>query len=412
MKRKFKLFLVFLLGLDILLLCLDIFLFHDGSDSEDAVPSASEEMTPALVIPEQEEADSVALLLSQMSPEEKVGQLFIIRPDALDPAQEQEQINDAGASGVTSLTDAMTDSLQKYHVGGIIFFGKNITDPQQLAEFISALQENSTTPLFIAVDEEGGIVSRLANHPNFDLPEYESAAAVGATGEPDQAFEMGNTIGTYLKSYGFNMDFAPDADVNTNPLNPVIGERAFSSDAETAAEMAASMAEGLRQNGIIPVFKHFPGHGDTAEDSHNSCAVSYKTEEEMANCEWLPFLRATEADGIMVGHIAAPSITGNMTPASLSYTMVTEILKERIGFRGLVITDSLAMDAVAKELSPGEAAVQAIEAGCDIILMPNGLAESYQAVLDAIAEGRLSEDRIDKSVAKILGVKFAYGILA
>lgn len=417
MKKNFKTVLLLLFGVDLLVLGLAVFLLARGRGAlapaaSSEKPDLPEETFSTIVIPGQDgEANQAALLLSQMSLEEKVGQLFIIRPDSLVPAQTQEQINEASAAGITCLTEAMADSLRKYSVGGVIFFGKNITDPQQITDFIAALQENSATPLFIAVDEEGGAVSRLASHPNFDLPKYESAAAVGASGDPAQALEMGNTIGAYLKQYGFNMDFAPDADVNTNPQNPIIGERAFSSDANVAAEMAAAMAEGLRQNGVIPVFKHFPGHGDTAEDSHNSCAISYKTAEEMAGCEWLPFMGAAETDGVMVGHIAAPNVTGDMTPASLSHTMVTEILKEQLGFQGLVITDSLAMNAVTEDLSPGEAAVRAIEAGCDMILMPNGLSEAYQGILDAVAEGRLSEARIDESAAKILEVKIACGII-
>lgn len=193
----------------------------------------------------------------------------------------QETINDAKADGVTMLTDAMRETLQAYPVGGICQFGKNITDPEQLAQFNADLQAASRTPLFIAVDEEGGAVARLANHPAFDLPQYESAAAVGASGDPADACGMGQTIGAYLKEYGFNMDFAPDADVNTNPDNPIIGTRAFSSDAATAAEMAAAAADGLRTGGILPTLKHFPGHGDTAEDSHTALAVTYKTLDEL-----------------------------------------------------------------------------------------------------------------------------------
>ena len=160
-----------------------------------------------------------------LTPEEKIGQLFIIRPDALDLTLPQETINDAKADGVTMLTDAMRETLQAYPVGGICQFGKNITDPEQLAQFNADLQAASRTPLFIAVDEEGGAVARLANHPAFDLPQYESAAAVGASGDPADACAMGQTIGAYLKEYGFNMDFAPDADVNTNPDNPITGTR-------------------------------------------------------------------------------------------------------------------------------------------------------------------------------------------
>ena len=191
---------------------------------------------------------TVQELVDALTPEEKIGQLFIIRPDALDLTLPQETINDAKADGVTMLTDAMRETLQAYPVGGICQFGKNITDPEQLAQFNADLQAASRTPLFIAVDEEGGAVARLANHPAFDLPQYESAAAVGASGDPADACAMGQTIGAYLKEYGFNMDFAPDADVNTNPDNPIIGTRAFSSDAATAAEIIDIADEYGREN--------------------------------------------------------------------------------------------------------------------------------------------------------------------
>lgn len=364
----------------------------------DTLPAATPAPTPAPTAaptPEPTAADALTL-------EEKVGQLFIIRPDALDLTLDQETINDAKADGVTELTDAMREALQTYPVGGICQFGKNITDPAQLTQFNADLQAASKTPLFITVDEEGGAVARLANHQAFDLPQYESAAAVGASGDPADAFAMGQTIGAYLKQYGFNMDFAPVADVNTNPDNPIIGTRAFSSDAETAAQMAAAAADGLRASGILPTLKHFPGHGDTAEDSHTALAVTYKTREELESCELLPFAADVGLHAVMVGHIAAPNVTGNSTPASLSPQLIAMIPDAE---NTLIITDSLAMDAIAAAYTPGEAAVQAVRAGCDVLLMPNSLSEAYAAVLTAVQNGTISEERLDESVNKILRFK-------
>lgn len=331
--------------------------------------------------------------------EQKVGQLFIVRPDALDLTLSQETINDAHADGVTAMTNDMRKTLQQYPVGGICQFGKNIESPSQLARFNADLQAASATPLLIAVDEEGGLIARLANSDAFNLPRYASAAAVGASGDPADAREMGQTIGSYLKTYGFNMDFAPDADVNTNPDNPIIGERAFSSDAATAAKMAAAAADGLRENGILPTLKHFPGHGDTAEDSHTDLAVTYKTREELENCELLPFAADTGLHAVMVGHIAAPNVTGDMTPATLSPTLIGMIPDAE---NALIVTDSLAMDAITAAYTPGEAAVQALQAGCDVLLMPNSLPEAYAAVLEAVQNGTISEERLDRSVNKIL----------
>ena len=370
--------------------------------------ASAPEPTPA-------EADPVAALLQQMTLREKVGQLFMIRPDSLDLTLPQEEIDDEYADGVTALSDAMRKTLQDYPVGGICQFGKNITDPQQIAQFNADLQAASKIPLLISVDEEGGAVARLANHPAFDLPRYESAAAVGETGDPEAAREMGATIGAYLKDYGFTMDFAPDADVYTNPANTVIGTRAFSQDAATAAAMAGAMAQGLQAQGILPTLKHFPGHGDTAEDSHSGLAYSHRTKEEMLACEFLPFIQPAQGEGgigphaIMVGHIAAPALDGD-TPASLSYPIVTGLLRGELlqGEDVLVVTDSLAMGAITEQYAPAEAAIQALNAGCDILLMPDGLTEAFDGVVAAVENGTVSEERLNESVARILRVKQQY----
>ncbi len=349
-------------------------------------------------------------MLDSMTLREKVGQLFVVRPDALDFTKTQEQINDSDEAGATTLTPEMAEMMKNYPVGGIVMFGKNLESPEQITAFNQDLQQASDIPLLIAVDEEGGRVARLANHEGFDLPKYESAAAVGASGKYDDGFAMGNTIGAYLHNYGFNMDFAPVADVNTNPNNPVIGERAFSSDASVAALMAGAMADGLHAQGITPVFKHFPGHGDTAEDSHQGIAISYKTKEELRACEWLPFEEADGNDCIMVGHIALPNVCNNLTPATLSHEIVHDILKESLGFDGLVITDSLSMDAITKEYSPGDAAIGALQAGCDLLLMPNGLQEAFDAVVEAVEQGVISEPQLDETVLRILTFKQEQGL--
>lgn len=359
--------------------------------------------------------DGVETLVASMTLREKIGQLFWIRPDSLDPTQSQEQINDSAAAGVTAVTDDMRGMLRQYPVGGVCLFGKNIVNPEQLAALNADLQAASGLPLFLAVDEEGGRVARLANHDAFDLPEYESAAAVAARGAV-AVEEMGSTIGAYLEAYGFNVDFAPVADVNTNPANPVIGDRAFSSDAAMAAEMAAAMARGLAAEGILPTFKHFPGHGDTAEDSHTGGAVTYRTLEEMRDCELLPFQPAGLGAeyAVMVAHITAPNLLGadsDGLPASLSAQIVGQVLRGELDFQGLVITDSLSMQAITDCYSAGEAAVMALKAGCDMLLMPDGLAEAFEAVRIAVEEGTLSEQRIDESVCRILRYKQSYGIL-
>lgn len=378
----------------------------DATPPPAATPAASPAVAPA---PE----DPARQLLETMTLREKIGQLFVVRPDALDPEHTQEQIDDADAPGVTELTDAMRQTLAEYPVGGICQFGKNLVDPEQIRRFNGDLQAASTVPLFLCVDEEGGAVARLANHPGFDLPQYESAAAVGASGNPEDAFAMGQTIGAYLQQYGFTLDFAPVGDVNTNPENPVIGTRAFSSDPETAAAMAGAMARGLNDQSILPVIKHFPGHGDTAEDSHDGLAYTYRTRAEMDSCEFLPFVLPESGQGgigphgIMVGHIAAPELTGDDTPASLSRAVVTDLLREQLlpDADTLIFTDSLAMGAITARGDAGQTAVQALQAGCDVLLMPAGLAQACDGVLAAVESGELSEAEIDDHVYRILRMK-------
>ena len=355
--------------------------------------------------------DGIEQILQQMTLREKIGQLFIIRPDELGVSKTTEQIGDSDNEGVTELSSDMAEELKKYPVGGIVMFGKNISTPKQITEFIDELQNASNIPLFIAVDEEGGRVARLANNSNFNVTKYKSASSEGESGDTEAAKDMGVKIGTYLHQYGFNMDFAPVADVNSNPKNTVIGNRAFSSDADVVTRMSKAMAEGLKSQKVIPTFKHFPGHGDTAEDSHKGIAVSYKEKEEMEACEWLPYKNLSNDDCVMVGHIATPKITGNMIPASMSYGTVNGVLRKQLSFKGVVITDSLEMGAITNDYTSAEAAINAIEAGCDILLCPSNLEEAFEAMIEAIKNGTISEERINESVYRILSLKQTYAIL-
>ena len=374
-----------------------------------AAPIPTETTQPAETLPAETTVprettlppDPMDLLLAEMTLEQKVGQLFIVAPEQLLPE----------VGMLTAVSGALGEALAQYPVGGIILFAGNIISPAQLEAFNQELRLSCEIPPFLAVDEEGGIVARLARNDAFDLPRYKSASAVAASGNTEDALEMGRTIGAYLRTYEFNLDFAPVADVNTNPSNPVIGTRAFSSDPDIASAMTEAFARGLRENGVIPTFKHFPGHGDTAQDSHSGLAVLYKTLEELRSCEFLPFLAASSADMVMVGHIALPNVTGDMTPATLSYQVVTEILKEELGFSGLVITDAMNMGAITKAYSSADATVAALLAGCHIILMPENLPEAFDAVLSALENGTLTADWLDATVRRILEFKQLHGIL-
>ena len=335
-----------------------------------------------------------------MTLDEKLWQLFFVTPEAI------TKVETATLAG-----EATKAAIESQPVGGLVYFAKNLENRAQTVTLLENSQSYSKIPLFLGVDEEGGLVARLANNAAFGLPKYESAAAVGASGNPTDAENMGRTIGGYLADYGFTVDFAPVADVYTNPANTVIGSRAFSADANTAAAMAGACARGLASQRVLPVYKHFPGHGDTAEDSHNGLAVTYKTHDELAACEWIPY-STNDLTGcaVMVGHIAAPNVTGDLTPASLSGTMITGYLRGELGFTGLVITDSMAMHGVTDAYSSGDAAIAAIEAGVDIILMPEVLSEAFDAVVAAVENGTISEARLNESVYRVLQYKQLYGI--
>lgn len=223
---------------------------------------------------------------------------------------------------------------------------------------------------------------------------------------------MGQIIGGYLKTYGLNLDFAPVADVNTNPANTVIGNRAFSSDPAVAAQMVASAVQGFHDAGILCTLKHFPGHGDTAEDSHYGTASSTKTWAEMRETELKPFAAgiAAGADVVMTAHITTPNATQDGLPASLSYTMLTERLRGELGFTGVICTDSLSMQAIRDHYSAAEAAVTALNAGADLLLMPPDLPEAFDGVLEAVQNGTISEERLNESVRRILMLKQKAGL--
>ena len=351
------------------------------------------------------EPDPLVLQLEAMTLEEKVGQLFMVTPGTLGLPQIKAPMEALSQEQLTQMENAIREIFAKYPVGGIVQFAADLYSPEQITAYNALLQRAAEIPLFLGIDEEGGTVARLANHSAFDLPQYQSAGAVGASGNPEDALKMGQTIGAYLGEYGFNMDFAPVADVNTNPNNPVIGNRSFSSDCNVAGQMAKAMAEGLEEQGIVPVFKHFPGHGDTAQDSHEEVAYSHKTLEELQACEFIPFSGLTENQCVMVGHIALPEVTGDMTPATLSSEIVTGLLREKLGFRGLILTDSMVMEAITDNYSSAEASLLALEAGCQIILQPADFPSAFAGVVEAVEAGTFPEEQLNAVVLQILRFK-------
>ena len=352
-------------------------------------------------------------LLANMSLREKIGQLFIVRPDALEKSLTLEEINDNYKYGVTACSDAMLERLGEYPVGGVAIFGKNLEDPQQLQALLNDLQAGSGIPLFTAVDEEGGRIARIANNENFEAVRYESMEAVGATGDPKNAYAAGAAIAAYLLEYGFNLDFAPDADVNSNPDNIVIGDRSFGSDPAMVAQMVSAAVGGLQDTGVIGCVKHFPGHGDTASDTHAGFVAVTKTWEQLEETEMIPFIAGIEAGTgmVMVAHITMENVSSDGLPASLSAEMIDGRLRGTLGYDGVVIVDAMSMGAIANTYTSAQATVLLIQAGADIALMPYSLPEAFDALVRAVETGEISEERIDESVLRILTLKEKFGLL-
>ena len=373
-----------------------------GGEEKENAPSAEPAAQTEEAAPEAE-ADPAQTLLEGMSLEEKIYQLFMVTP---------EQLIDDRVPAVTQTDEDSRQAIRERPVGGVIYFAQNLETPEQVREMIGGLQEASALPLFIGVDEEGGTVSRAGSNPAMGITAFPPMAEIGASGDPAQAYRVGYTLGAELSRLGFNLDFAPVADVFSNPENSIIGGRAFGTDGETVSAMVSSAVTGFRESGLLCSAKHFPGHGDTASDSHTGAAYTYRTLPELEAMELLPFRAAMEAGVpfIMVGHISAPNVTGTDVPSSLSYDMV-QLLKSRMGYQGLVITDAMNMGAVTDRYSSGEAAVMAIQAGVDVILMPEDFREAVSGVQAAVKNGTLSVERIEESVLKILNTKLSYGMI-
>lgn len=348
--------------------------------------------------------------IADMTLDQKIGQLFVIRPGAIDPTISIEELKKARGKGSVSVTEEMKKFFAKYPAGGFALFAKNIKDPVQIKNFNEQLHflgaETRNIEPFIYVDEEGGDVARIAGNPNFNVPVYESMAAVGKKEKPADAYAVGAQIGAYLKKYGFDVDFAPVADVFTNPENTVIGTRAFSTDPFIASKMVMKYLEGLNSRDIKGCVKHFPGHGDTDIDSHYGLPETRKNWDELQACEMITFKEAIAcgAQMIMTAHITVPEVTGNGKPATVSYEILTGKLRNELGFKGVIITDALEMDAISLVYpkSVEKACVDAVLAGADILLMPLDYKKAFEAVKKAVESGIISEKRIDESVKRIL----------
>lgn len=350
--------------------------------------------------------DVIESQLKQLTLREKVGQLFCVRPEAFDVALEWDNYAKIATYQLQEVNEQMEKVNAEYPCGGIILFAHNIKDEAQLSAFMEKLKTFNGDPLFY-VDEEGGRVARIGNNEAFPVEHFPAMGEIGKTGDTKNAYNVGKTIGTYLKKYGFDVDLAPVADVNTNPKNPVIGSRSFSEDPKAAAKMVVQCVKGLEDAGIAACVKHFPGHGDTQTDSHFGYASTNKTWEEMLACEMITFKAAIEngVPMVMTAHIGTPNVTGNEIPSTVNPVILQDKLRGELGFDGVIITDGMAMGAITRQYSSGEAAVLSIQAGADIILGPKDFIEAFNAVLNAVEAGTITEERIDESVRRILTLK-------
>lgn len=331
--------------------------------------------------------------LSTMSLDEKIGQMII-----------------AGVNG-TQDGENTKILIQQHKVGGFIFFSDNLSGPRQTVQFLNNMKKdnvNNPLPLLLSVDQEGGKVTRLPG----GLVNFPTNKKIGALNDPDVSFEVGTILGKELKEYGFNLDFAPVLDVNSNPNNPVIGDRSFSDHPDIVSELGIQTMRGIQSEGILSTIKHFPGHGDTSVDSHLELPVVNKSIQELESLELIPFKEAINngADLVMVAHILLPKIDDTY-PSSLSKNVITDLLRKKLNYNGVVITDDMTMKAITNNYGMGQATVQSVKAGSDLILIAhdyNKALAAIDALKKAVQNGEISEGRIDASVSRIIELKQAY----
>lgn len=361
--------------------------------SAEPTPMPTPEPTPT---PEELAAEFAAKAAAEMELRELACGMFMVYPEQL-----------TGGTPVLSGNGALLEGFAKYPVAGVILSYDHLETPEQTRGLTASLQAFGGG-IFIAVDEEGGMVNRVMEELGTRWVDSPFTYRDGGT---DAAYANARVIGEDLASLGFNLDFAPVADVWSNPENTVIGERAYSDDFAEAAELVSAAVRGFHDGGVLCTLKHFPGHGDTAQDSHVGMAVTYKTLEEMRGQEFLPFAAGISAgaDFVMLAHVTAPEIAE--LPGSLSYTVAAELLRGELGFEGIIITDAMEMGAIVNTWGAGESTVMAIEAGADIILCPEDLDAAVEAVLTAVEEGRIPRERLEESARRVLYLKAMEGIL-
>ena len=381
-----------------------------GDNAEEMSPSAEENMEEELTEGESSEESSelkeetnakvldevVEAIISEMTLEEKVAGLFVVTPEGI-----------TGVDTAVQAGEGTKKALEQYPVGGLIYYYKNIQSEEQIKKMIENSVSYCKYPMFIGVDEEGGDVARLAKA--LELNNVGPMADVGSSGDTTKAYDAMKSVATYMTSYGFNLNFAPLADIMYEGDNAALGDRAFGSDGAAVAGMVTSAMKGLEENGVTACVKHFPGVGDASEDTHNGLAVVDKSLDEMKQTDLLPFISVIEngANMIMVGHVSLPQIIGDNTPATMSKEVMTELLRSELGFNGVVITDAMNMSAITEYYGADEAAIRAFKAGADMVLMPEDFKIAYEGVIEAVKDGTISEERINNSLKRVFRIKYA-----
>lgn len=370
----------------------------EQQDNENAViePPAPVEAEPE---PEPEIDWLEEMIESAIEPmplEDRVAGLFIVRPEDI-----------TGVETVITAGEGTQEALSKYAVGGLVYFSQNIKDKEQLTEMLSKTASMSRYPIFLAVDEEGGSVRRVGNS-SIEVADVGDMADIGAGGDTMAAYNAGTEIASYLYELGFNLDFAPVADIVTDVSASAIGKRSFGGDPAAVGSMVSAAVGGIQDTGISACLKHFPGIGATTEDTHEGMATLEKTADDLKASEFIPFKAGIDAGVhcIMVSHVSAPNITGGDTPCSLSGEVITNLLRGELGYNGIVVTDAMDMSAITEYYGPDEAAVLALKAGADMILMPEDFEAAYEGVLAAVQEGVITEDQVYESLKRIYRVKY------
>ena len=337
--------------------------------------------------------------LNSMSLEEKVAQLFIVRPETIAP--------DDGY--ITMMDDIVREGLSTNTPAGLCYFADNIENPTQLRALLEETQAAATDaaglPLFQCVDEEGGEVARVANNTAMGVQNVGDMGRIGARGDADEAYEAASYIASYLTDLGFNVNFAPVADI-ADGVGNTMGRRAFETSAQLVVPMVEKQVEAFNDAHLFSSAKHFPGIGGASGDSHDGVIETDDTLEEMEESEFLPFEAAIDegVPMVMVGHIACPEITGDDTPATFSKDIVTGLLRGKLGFTGIIVTDSLEMGG-AEGITAQDQGVKAIQAGCDLILLPADYEKATAGLLKAVKSGEITQQELDEHVARIISAK-------